>query len=639
MSTGYLVLYYRNSLIESFIRNFLMIKYISLNNAIGANKLTSKIKYYHRNYFCFINKEKNSIRCIIKLNKITNYQIDLKIKTQQELLLDEIKNSEIFKAQNAIIENFFNLDENSDLIYLNNKINLLIKESNNVYEFNCILLEDSIDIATFEKVKNYMKDKENTHTSEIQNNLKNNPFISNILNYQAFINKNFEENEDRNFEKKIGIGGWLNFEKNDKLFFDMKYDKYFLYDKLLMDKKDKKKLFDKSKIKNYLELTNKYKSILDISDTVFKKPFSELDNIQEDIILNDNLSYKNETITEDKELNNNGSNNADDKNITTTNEDNNIKQESEFDSYKREENNNFHNYYNSNHNMNMQKRSSSNFNNSNNNFSNIKDEQRYNERYKKYDRYNKNDRRDSYNNYYNSNFKRNTLNNSFSNDNSNNDYNDNYSNNNNYNYNRTDYNNYKYFNQNNESNGFKYNNRNSKYREQHQFRNQYNNNNYINRRNERYNNNNMKSYSNNNNNYNYSYHSSKNNSFNSERTSNYSRSRDKSPNQSPNQYSRYNKIDSPRDKSYDNRYNERKERNNLNNNNNYYGDNNNINYYYNINNYYRQGNNNKRNEGNYYQKGGNFQRNKNGHYNNYYNNNNEKQFYKDRRRDDQDEEY
>ena len=69
MSTGYLVLYYKNSIIESYIRNFLMTKYISLNNAIGSNKLISKIKYYHRNYFCFINKEKNSVRCIIKLNK------------------------------------------------------------------------------------------------------------------------------------------------------------------------------------------------------------------------------------------------------------------------------------------------------------------------------------------------------------------------------------------------------------------------------------------------------------------------------------------------------------------------------------------------------------------------------------------
>ena len=138
MSNGYLILYYKNSMIESYIRNFLMTKYISLNNAIGSTKLISKIKYYHRNYFCFINKEKNTVRCIIKLSKITNYQINLEKKSQQEISLTELKNSEIFKNEGKIIENFFNLENNNNTNYINNKINLLIKESNNVYEFNCI---------------------------------------------------------------------------------------------------------------------------------------------------------------------------------------------------------------------------------------------------------------------------------------------------------------------------------------------------------------------------------------------------------------------------------------------------------------------------------------------------------------------
>lgn len=191
MSTGYLILYYKNSIIESYIRNFLMTKYISLNNAIGSNKLISKIKYYHRNYFCFINKEKNSVRCIIKLNKITNNQIDLKIKSQQELALTDLKKTEIFKSESAMLDNFFNLENNSDLNYLNNKINLIIKESNNIYEFNCILLEDSIDMGVFEKIKKCMKDKENVHNNEIQNNLRNNPFISNILSFQTFRKKIF----------------------------------------------------------------------------------------------------------------------------------------------------------------------------------------------------------------------------------------------------------------------------------------------------------------------------------------------------------------------------------------------------------------------------------------------------------------
>ena len=161
-----------------------MTKYISLNNAIGSTKLISKIKYYHRNYFCFINKEKNTVRCIIKLSKITNYQINLEKKSQQEISLTELKNSEIFKNEGKIIENFFNLENNNNTNYINNKINLLIKESNNVYEFNCILLEKSFDIGIFQKIKKYMKDQENNRDNEIQNNLRKNPFVSNLFNFK-----------------------------------------------------------------------------------------------------------------------------------------------------------------------------------------------------------------------------------------------------------------------------------------------------------------------------------------------------------------------------------------------------------------------------------------------------------------------
>ena len=234
MSTGYLVFFYKNNLIESFIRNFLMTKYISLNNAIGANKLISKIKCYHRNYFCFINKEKNVVRCIIKLNKFTNNQIDLKIKSQQELKLEELKKYEIFNEETVMLQNFFNMENNSDLMYLNNKINLLIKESNSIYEFNIIVLEDSIDMSIFEKIKNCMKNKENSHTNEIQNNLRNNPFISNILNYQAFSNRHHEEYNDKYYEKNLWIKEFPNVEKNEKkdnFFFDFdsyNYNNYYL---------------------------------------------------------------------------------------------------------------------------------------------------------------------------------------------------------------------------------------------------------------------------------------------------------------------------------------------------------------------------------------------------------------------------
>ena len=665
MSTGYLILFYKNILIESYIRNFLMTKYISLNNAIGANKLISKIKYYHRNYFCFINKGKNIVRCIIKLNKITNNQIDLKIKSQQELTLNELKKSEIFKNENIIIENFFNLENNSDFIYSNNKINLLIKESNNIYEFNCLLLEDSIDMGTFEKIKKCMKDKENTHTNEIQNNLRHNPLISNILNYQNLRNKNFEEFFDKKIENGMGIEDYSKSDKNennDKFFFDMKNEKYFLFDELLVNKNDNKKLFDENKLSSYLDLTNKYQSIFEVSDNIFKKPFSELEGIDIDNFkINENKDLKIELKENNKDTN---TDKNDFKNVEMKNEEINTKMDHELDnSYKKETTKDiYRNYENPKIKTNFQSRSYSYINNYNDdNYSTTKDEQKFNEGYKRYDRYdrlNRYDRYDSYNNNYyynNNNFKRNSGNNSFSydytndnnttNDYNTNDYNnnnDNYSNNNSFN--RTDYNNNnKYYYQNND----KYNYRtNNKFREPNQFKSNFYNNfdnnssKYIYRRNDRYNNMNNDYYRNNN--YNHSYHSSNNNSFNSERKSNFSRSRDKSPIQSPNQYSNY---DSPRKKSYANKYNERNDYR-KNNSNNYYGDNNNINYYYNINNYYRQGNSKRWNDNNnYYQREKNFQRNKSEYYNNNNNNysnnnnNNQSQFYRDRRRENQNDEY
>ena len=613
MSTGYLILYYKNNLTESYIRNFLMTKYISLNNAIGSSILISKIKYYHRNYFCFINKEKNSVRCIIKLNKITNYQIDLKIKSQQELFIDEIKKSEIFVSESAMVDNFFNLENNTDLNYINNKIILLIKESNNIYEFNCILLEESIDIGIFEKIKKCMKDKENTHNNEAQNNLRNNPFISNLLNFQAAFRKKNSGSGGMGDGARRGDWNDEKNEKKDENFFDMKYDKYYLYDPLLTDKNengnikdnneyDENKFFQKNKINDYINLSDKYKSIFKISDVIFKKPFSELDEIKNDITFencNDSPLNKSDSI-----------NNINNKNINEVNMDNNIKNISNYDSNNNsmfKKSDSYLSLNNTNSHMNLGR------NSSNNNLSLIKDYS-FNEKNKRYD---------SYSNSF-----------CYKKDLPNNNSFDNYSNNSNSNYNKTEYNKYNYYNSNNENGGSKYSNRNINFREGKQLKSSYNmDNNYINRKNDSYNN--MKNYSNNKN---YSYHSSNNNSFNSDRDRdwdrdrdrNYSRSREKSPIQSPNN-TRYNKIESPRPKNYD-RYNDR---NILNKNNNYYGDNNNINYYYNINNYYRPGNMNRWNDNNYHQKGGNFQRNKNDHYINNYYNSHEGYYNRDRRRGNQ----
>jgi len=588
MSTGYLILYYKNSIIESYIRNFLMTKYISLNNAIGSNKLISKIKYYHRNYFCFINKEKNSVRCIIKLNKITNYQIDLKIKSQQELGLNELKKAEFFKSESAMLDNFFNLENNSDLNYLNNKINLIIKDSNNIYEFNCILLEDSIDMGVFEKIKKCMKEKEIVHNNQIQHKLRNNPFISNILSYEAAFRKKTSGDCD-----SMGIGGINQNEKNEKkdeiIFFDMKYNKYFLYDELLIDKNDNKqyKFFNKDKINDYINLNNKFKPIFKISNEIFSKPFSELDDIKDNII----NSFDGNNINESKMKEESKPNNYL------------MDQESSNNQLKKEEEDNSYFNYQKNPLRNIANKKSNNFNNSSNsnNMPIIKEENQSFERFK---------RNTSYSSYTNNLYlKREISNNSFNSYHSENkNY---YSNNSGYKYyNRGDYNNI-----NNNSGEInkreKYENRNN-YRDNNQMRNSYNSfkrkDSYGNESND-----NQRNYSNNKD---YSSYSSNNNSFSSGRERNYERSRDKSPINSPN--NRYNnKSDSPR--HYD-KYNDRN--NNINKNNNYYGDNNNINYYYNINNYYRPGNMNRWNEGGYYQKGGNFQRNKNDYYNsnNYYNN-------------------
>ena len=603
MSTGYLILYYKNSLIESYIRNFLMTKYISLNNAIGSNKLISKIKYYHRNYFCFINKEKNSVRCIIKLNKITNYQIDLKIKSQQELALNELKKAETFKSESAMLDNFFNLGFNNDLNYLNNKINLIIKESNNIYEFNCILLEDSIDMGIFEKIKKCMKDKENVHNNEIQHNLRNNPFISNILSYQAaFRKKNFEN--QINDEQGLGVGDVTKNEKNDELtFFDMKYNKYFLYDELLIDKNENKQdnFFNKDKINEYINLDNKFKSIFNnISNTIFSKPFSELNDIKDDI----------NAYTEAKSTNENK--------INIIKDNNKVNQSSDNNQIKTEDNKGNGGYYTNYQNniKNNNNRNSNNYN-TNNNISTIKEDNQSNDRYKR-------------NNNYNLYFKKEYSNNSFNS--YNNDNNNYYPNNGGYKYyNRRDSNN---INSGDNNTYEKYEGRNN-YRESNQIRNSYN----TLRRNDSYGN---RSYDNgrNTSNNNYSYHSSNNSSFISDKGRSYDRSRSRSretPVQSPNKDNRYNNIDSSRQKPYD-KYNDR---NNMNKNNNYYGDNNNINYYYNINNYYRQGNSNRWSEGNYYQKGGNYQRSKSDYYysNNSYYNNREGNYVRQRRRGNQNDGY
>ena len=584
MSTGYLVLYYKNSIIESYIRNFLMTKYISLNNAIGSNKLISKIKYYHRNYFCFINKEKNSVRCIIKLNKITNYQIDLKIKSQQELGLSELKKADIFKSESAMLDNFFNLENNADLNYLNNKLNLIIKDSNNIYEFNCILLEDSIDMGVFEKIKNCMKEKETVHNNQIQHSLRNNPYISNILSYQAAFRKKSSGDCDT-----MGIGGISQNEKNEKkdeiFFFDMKYNKYFLYDELLIDKNDNKqyKFFNKDKINDYINLNNKFKPIFKISNEIFSKPFSELDDIKDDII--DSLDENNINETKMKDASKTDNDMMD--------------QENANNQLKKEEENNNYFYYQKNLMKNNPNKKVGNYNNNtNNNIPMIKEENQISERFK---------RNNSYNSYNNNLYLRREIsNNSFNSYHSDKNY---YQNNSGYKYyNRGD------LNVNNISGDMskreKYENRNN-FRDNNQMRNSYNSF----KRKDSYGNESDENQRNNSNNKDYSSHSSNNNSFSSGRGRNYERSRDKSPINSPN--NRYNnKSDSPR--HYD-KYNDRN--NNINKNNNYYGDNNNINYYYNINNFYRPGNMNRWNDGGYYQKGGNFQRNKNDYYssNNFYN--------------------
>ena len=591
MSTGYLILYYKNSLIESYIRNFLMTKYISLNNAIGSNKLISKIKLYHRNYFCFINKENRTVRCIIKLNKITNHQINLKIKSQQELALTELKKAEIFKSESAMLDNFFNLDNNTELNNLNNKFNLIIKESNNVYEFKCILLEDSIQMGVFEKIKTCMKDKENSHNNEIQHNLGNNPLVSNIFNFQDAFGKKNLDNVGGNSNLNDTWTGDSKNEKKEQNYFDMKYNKYYLYDGLLIDKNDykEKEFFDKEKIKDYIDLDNKFKPIFKISNTIFSKPFSELNDIKDEIM----------NIQEDKIFNGN-------KMIALNNLNDNKKgSETLINQFKKAENKNsgYINYQNPlKNNINRYP--------SNNNISTIKDENQINERYKK---------KESNTNFASLYLKKETSNNSFKSYDNNNYYN----NNGGYKYHRDDMND---INDNGgEINRYeKFDSRNN-FRESNLIRNSFNSfrrkDSYGNRSND-----NIKNYPSNNK---YSYHSSHNSSFSSERGRNYTRSREKSPIQSPNN-NRYNREDSPRQKpSYD-KYNDR---NNLNKNNNYYGDNNNINYYYNINNYYRPGNMNRWNEGNFCQKGGGYQRSKNDYYNsNSYYNSHEGHYFRQRRR-------
>ena len=67
----------------------------------------------------------------------------------------------------------------------------------------------------------------------------------------------------------------------------MKYNKYFLYDELLTDKNENKndKLFKKDKINDYINLNYKFKTIINISNNNFSKPFSELNDIKEKIII------------------------------------------------------------------------------------------------------------------------------------------------------------------------------------------------------------------------------------------------------------------------------------------------------------------------------------------------------------------
>ena len=602
MSTGYLILYYKNSMIESFIRNFLMTKYISLNNAIGSNKLISKIKYYHRNFFCFINKEKNTVRCIIKLGKITNYQSNLEIKSQQEVSLQDLKNSEIFKNESKIIENFFNLENSID--YINNIINLLIKESNNIYEFNCILLENSSDMGTFEKIKRCMKDKENNHNNEIQNNLRKNPLISAIFNYHTAFRKKYQENNTNKGINNISgnnLNNNLNKEGEDKnsykdlIYLDMKYDKYFLYDELLIDKKQNdNNIFPKNELFNYNELNEKYKDIFKIADNIFKKPFSELDDINDfSNISNTNKELSiNNKVNEFNKINNKNINKEDIKIISENN-------------IKSVDNKNILSNYNSNNGNSIR----------NNNISTIKDGMRRN-----------NNDLDEKSKYLNNNILKKEIGNNFNYNNYSRDYN------NSYKYYKSNNDNNKYNNMNLKKNSDKpYSNsmRNSSYSNSNN--NYYKNNksdrndNYINSRN---NDNNLRNYSNND----YNYNSSNSSSFISERGKNYSRSRERSP------YSY--KMDSPPQKKHD-KYERYNERNTSYKSNNYYGNNNNINYYYNINNYYRPGSSNSWNDCTYHHQGGSYQRDsyqisKNDYYNNnYYNNTYEGHYNRERRRGNQ----
>ena len=619
-----------------------MTKYISLNNAIGSNNLISKIKYYHHNYFCFINKEKNTVRCIIKLNKITNYEINLEIKSQQEVSLQNMKKAEIFQSEREVIENFFNLDNNNNSNNTDNKINLLIKESNNLYyEFICILLENSFDMGTFEKIKRYMKDQENIHNNEIQNNLRHNSFISNILNYQAAFRKKNQENNNNKGTNNINgnnVSNEINKDVEDKdtIFCDMKYDKYYLYDELLIDKNDNDdNFFPKNQLDKYNELENKYKEISKIAVNIFKTPFSELDNIKGEIGKNNSnsrdSSYSKNTMKLD-DLNNN--NYASHKNINNNWKDNDdfqmIKMNSEANNnqMKLSKNNSYDsNTLNKGYNSNIDKKV--------NNLSIIKDDSASTNEIIDKNIYKKN------NDNYLQNYKKDIG--------SSNTYN-NYINNNNNNINRDYNNNYKYYNSNNDNNNSKYSNRDSNNsggnpkknferqdRDSNQMRYTYNNSLYKNKSNNNRNDKNSRNeriernYSSN-----YNNNLSNNSSFTSERGRNYSRSRD-GRSQMSSSNSIKSKIDSS-PKRYD-KYNERNDRNtSYKISNNYYGNNNNINYYYNINNYYRPITN-RWNDSNYYYQGGNYQRdnyqqNKNDYYNNY-----EGHYNRERRRGNQNNNY
>ena len=637
MSTGYLILYYKNNMIESYIRNFLMTKYISLNNAIGSNNLISKIKYYHHNYFCFINKEKNTVRCIIKLNKITNYEINLEIKSQQEISLQNMKQAEIFQSEREVIENFFNLDSNNNSNNTDNKINLLIKESNNIYyEFICILLENSFDIGTFEKIKRYMKDQENIHNNEIQNNLRHNSFISNILSYQAaFRKKNQENNNNKGINNTIGNNLSNDMikdgEDKDTIFCDMKYDKYHLYDELLIDKNDNNdNFFPKTQLDKYNELGNKYKEITKLAVTIFKIPFSEIDNMKEDIGKNssnsrDSSINKNNVKLDELNSSNNYASHKSKNNNWKDNDDlemNKINSETNNNHIKLSRNSSYDsNNFNKGYNSNIDKQV--------NNLSIIKDDSANTHEMNDKNLHKKN------NDNYIPNYKKDigSFNNYMNNNNINRDYNSNY----------------KYYNSNNDNSNSKYSNRDSNInmgiqrksserqdRDSNQKRNTYNSpfyknksSNYRNDKNSR--NERIDRYSNN-----YNYNLSNNSSFTSDRGRNYSRSRD-GRSQMSSSNSIKSKIDSS-PKKYDT-YNERNDRNtSYKISNNYYGNNNNINYFYNINNYYRPITN-RRNDSNYHYQGGNYQRdnyqqNKNDYYINY-----EGHYNRERRRGNQNNNY